>query len=361
MWVIGGDTAPYAEGNTPNNDVYYSTDGANWTQATASADFPARAGHRVVVYADKMWLTGGYDGSNGVYGDVWYSSDGVDWTQVQGENLPPRWAFGFQSWKGKMWVIGGFTGTTPAYSQTMYYSSDGVTWTNAGDADWSARGAFGSAIYANKLWVFGGNTDSGYASDTWQTHDGVTWVRESEDNSWAARVNNNVGVVMDRLWFMGGYSSEAPNYRNDVYKSKDIKVPVFASIPGGTAQINIEEGQVITEKYVTINVYPTDNIQIQKVEFYVDGVLIGTDTDADGSGVYSAVWDASKYHSDIRVVAYDINGNTTELTRTAEVDPSVYATSLPTTGEGVLYAILFVAFLVIALEISKKRRANRLS
>ncbi len=54
MWVMGGS------GSGKNlNDVWYSTDGINWTEATASAAWSARNDHVVLAYDDKMWVMGG--------------------------------------------------------------------------------------------------------------------------------------------------------------------------------------------------------------------------------------------------------------------------------------------------------------
>ena len=47
-------------------------DGVIWTQATGSAQFPARYSHTSVVFNDKMWIIGGAM-SIGDLNDVWYS------------------------------------------------------------------------------------------------------------------------------------------------------------------------------------------------------------------------------------------------------------------------------------------------
>ena len=110
--------------------------------------------------------------------------------------------------------------------------------------------------------------------------------------------------------------------------------PVFVDIPGLSSVINITEGQLITTNPYTIKVKPTDVDGIQKVEFYIDNVLICTDTTADSDGVYSCDWDTSKYHSDIKVLAYDTNGNvSTALTRSTTVRLANTVTgTLPETG-----------------------------
>jgi hypothetical protein len=71
MWVIGGYDG------APKNDVWYSTDGISWIQATSSAQWTARYFHTSVVYDNKMWVIGGYDGA--LKNDVWYSNPSATW------------------------------------------------------------------------------------------------------------------------------------------------------------------------------------------------------------------------------------------------------------------------------------------
>jgi hypothetical protein len=54
------------------NDVWSSSDGVTWTQVIASAAFSPRAFHSAVVYNNRIWITGGFDGVNNL-ADVWYT------------------------------------------------------------------------------------------------------------------------------------------------------------------------------------------------------------------------------------------------------------------------------------------------
>ena len=68
--------------------VYKSADGVNWTAATTSAAFGGRAESVLLNYAGKLWLIGGFNGTNSKQ-DVWYSSDGAGWTAAAGgQGLP---------------------------------------------------------------------------------------------------------------------------------------------------------------------------------------------------------------------------------------------------------------------------------
>ncbi len=41
------------------NDIWFTADGVNWTEATAHAEFPERIYHTTVVYDNKLWVIGG--------------------------------------------------------------------------------------------------------------------------------------------------------------------------------------------------------------------------------------------------------------------------------------------------------------
>ena len=68
MWVMGG----YDIFDGLKNDVWYSTDGITWTEATASASWSVRYEHSSVVFDNNIWVMGG-DGDFIMYNDVWYS------------------------------------------------------------------------------------------------------------------------------------------------------------------------------------------------------------------------------------------------------------------------------------------------
>jgi hypothetical protein len=93
-----------------------------WTQATANAGWSARYGHTSVVFDNKMWVMGGYDGS--YRNDVWYSSDGVTWihaltnAQWSGRAIQASDVF-----DNKMWIIGGLTTIYPYSYRDVWYST----------------------------------------------------------------------------------------------------------------------------------------------------------------------------------------------------------------------------------------------
>lgn len=98
FWVLGGFS--YVPNDPPEkrnpdrtslNDIWWSADGREWKQATAS--WPPRIFNAAVVHKDRAYLIAGEDNVNGHNLDeVWVSEDGLDWTELQVETRisPPR-------------------------------------------------------------------------------------------------------------------------------------------------------------------------------------------------------------------------------------------------------------------------------
>jgi len=212
MWVIGGGGAPGV--NTDyRNDVWYSSDGVMWTQATGAAAFSARIYHTSVVFDNKMWVIGGNDDAR--KNDVWYSSNGVTWTQATGAAaFSARIYHTSVVFDNKIWVIGGYDG---AGKNDVWYSSDGVTWTQATSAAaFSARYWHTSVVFDNKMWVIGGNDSVGYKNDVWYSSDGVTWTQATGAAAFSGRYNHTSVVFDNKMWVIGGVAGKS---KNDVWLS----------------------------------------------------------------------------------------------------------------------------------------------
>jgi hypothetical protein len=213
MWVIGGNAS-----GTYKKDVWYSTDGVTWTQATANAAFDGRMWHKSVVYNNKMWVIGG--NASGIHkNDVWYSTDGVTWTQATGSAaFSARSELASIVYNDKMWVIGGNSSGT--YKNDVWYSTDGVTWTQAtGSAAFSERVWHASVVYNNKMWVIGGIVSGNYLNDVWYSTDGVTWTQATGSAAFSGRYGHASVVYNNKMWVIGGNASGT--YKNDVWYSSE--------------------------------------------------------------------------------------------------------------------------------------------
>jgi len=78
-----------------------------WKLATDNARFPGRSGHKCLLFKNKLWIIGGWNGKK-VLGDIWFSNDGIDWKcALKSAPFPPRAAHSALVYKNKIWVIGG--------------------------------------------------------------------------------------------------------------------------------------------------------------------------------------------------------------------------------------------------------------
>lgn len=109
------------------------------------------------------------------------------------------------------------------------------------------------------------------------------------------------------------------------------------SNPPQINSINLVDGQRITTNPYLIIVNATDDTSVSRVDFYVDDIIIGSNTMPDNDNNFEIPWDTGKYQSRIKVVAYDSDGNSAsaERTTTVNLDPDKVAPPLiilPKTG-----------------------------
>jgi len=214
MWIIGG----YAY----SNDVLSSSDGITWTTVLADghSQWSRRFSHQCIVFDSKMWIIGGYDGA--YLNDVFSSPDGVTWTTVladghsQWSRRPAHQCLVFDS---KMWIIGGGSGTN---FNDVLSSSNGITWTTVladGHSQWRHRQYHQCLVFDSKMWIIGGY-DGAYLNDVFSSPDGVTWTTVLADghSQWSRRRIHQCLVFDSKMWIIGGGSGT--NF-NDVLSSSN--------------------------------------------------------------------------------------------------------------------------------------------
>lgn len=108
--------------------------------------------------------------------------------------------------------------------------------------------------------------------------------------------------------------------------SVSVNVPAPADTTAPTVGITTPSNGATVSGSVPLGATASDNVGVSKVEFRVDGILVGTDT----SSPYTAVWDASKAtvgtHT-IQARAYDAAGNTSN----ASISVNIADTTAPVT------------------------------
>jgi len=166
LWITGGEGID--NGSSMNyKDVWYSADGTTWIQATAHANWSPRGGHTALVYNDKMWVIVGEEIDNRrsiQYNDVWYSTDGTAWIQATADaEWSPRSDHQSVVFGQRMWVLGGYTGLKSMYgrqevaSNDVWYSYDGKIWYPATDGTgWSPRNGHQVVVFHDRMQVLGG-------------------------------------------------------------------------------------------------------------------------------------------------------------------------------------------------------------
>src|SRR3569623_1061649 len=235
LWVIGGWDGTYL------NDVWSSSDGQSWTQATAAAAFSGREGFKAIAYNGKLWVVGGTDGTVRK-NDVWSSTDGVTWTQVMSNAaFTARMGHDMAVFANKLWLFGGNTGNNASdYVNDAWSSSDVVVWTlEKAAAAFSARGFDRVTAFNNWLWMVGGWDGTTLKNDVWRSADCVTWTLYIASAAFAARADHQLIVFNNKLWLLGGNGG---GRRNDVWYSSNGSDWTLASGGGAAFSFPVRGG-----------------------------------------------------------------------------------------------------------------------
>ncbi|MDP6446656.1 MAG: hypothetical protein QF805_22890, partial [Pirellulaceae bacterium] len=153
LWVMGGWFNSFA---APPRDVWSSPDGRNWTRVTAKAPWIHSDLPMSLVFQDRMWMMGGwYNGrleGHSASNQVWSSTDGAKWRQdAERAGWTPRIAAATVEFRGRMWILGGaenyYFGDRESLKNDVWSSADGKTWQQATEhAGWSPRAYHQAAV-----------------------------------------------------------------------------------------------------------------------------------------------------------------------------------------------------------------------
>jgi N-acetylneuraminic acid mutarotase len=180
------------------NDVWYSSDGTNWAQATSNAPFNNRTGSGV-VFENKMWFISSEK--------VLYSTDGVNWTQAVTSPFQSRENYSSVVFDNKIWVIGGESNQT--YLNDVWYSSNGINWIQAtASAQFSGRVSHTTIVYDNKMWVIGGSSKNNNMitpnSDVWSSSNGIDWTQVTIAMASGPRNEHASVAFNNKMWIISG-------------------------------------------------------------------------------------------------------------------------------------------------------------
>jgi hypothetical protein len=233
IWLLGGW---FNSESPPPRDVWSSADGKSWQQISDVAPWRHSDLPMTTVFDGKMWIMGGWrngrlpdaSGSN----EVWSSSDGVEWQQTAAHaDWSPRLGAGTVVFRNKMWILGGseqyYYGDARSLKNDVWSSSDGRKWTQVvAAAPWAPRAFHQAIVLNNKIYVMGGgNYSPSYTAynDVWSSEDGLHWDQVTAAASWAPRIWFSSVVYRDRMWVLGGWSNDPSRNWGDVWYSVDGK------------------------------------------------------------------------------------------------------------------------------------------
>lgn len=130
IWILGGNGGNLSHDLLiPYADVWCSEDGVTWTEVTDSAPWGGTRFHTSVVYDDRIWLLGG--GFPHFFGpvaemtnEVWWTTDGLNWThETDSAEWLPRGEHTSVVHDGKMWVLGGWNKDEGRLNDVWYFPS----------------------------------------------------------------------------------------------------------------------------------------------------------------------------------------------------------------------------------------------
>ncbi|MGY5847132.1 Kelch repeat-containing protein [Salegentibacter sp. HM20] len=213
LWIIAGRVSGNSE-NIDRNDVWNTKNGVEWTEVTNSSNFSKRFGQGVVVFQNKMWMVGGFDGE--YLNDVWSSEDGKNWNQIAASTpFSGRVSHSLTILNNKLWLIGG-RDAEGNRKNDVWSSEDGINWNEVtNNAPFTPRSLHGSVAFCDKLWVIGGASGPDWRNDVWYSEDGEVWSQIEDEIPFIGRHSHTVTWFKDNLWIIGGLGSDY-NLKNDV-------------------------------------------------------------------------------------------------------------------------------------------------
>lgn len=233
LWIFGGWFQSF---EAPPRDVWSSADGKTWTRVVEEAPWIHSDLPMTVVFRDRMWLMGGwYNGrlpGHSASSEVWWSTDGATWEQAtERAGWSPRLAGAVVEFKGKMWILGGtenyYFGDETSLKNDVWCSEDGKEWTLVtAAAEWAPRAYHQAVVLNDRIYVMGGGNyvpEYRALNDVWSSADGVHWTRETEAAPWHPRLWFSAAVYRDRMWVVGGWSNDPSRNWDDIWYSKDGK------------------------------------------------------------------------------------------------------------------------------------------
>lgn len=201
MYFVGGFDGTDYWGITvrsPNGqEIFYENMHNDATSITG------RAFHRMIVHENRLYVTGGYDGTSAL-NDCWVY-DGK-WTRVATDIGGARYGHVMWSFNGRLYISGGTDGTT--IFDDVWTSAEGSHWDRVLDDNNTLSRSFAAGcVYDNKMYLTGGYDGSAAIRDVLTTVDGYNWETQAVPPAFPATCGHTLTSFDNKLVLMSGGTS----------------------------------------------------------------------------------------------------------------------------------------------------------
>lgn len=217
VWSVGGYNS-YTVLPNGTNDVWSSENGISWVSHPPAA-FPPRKGHTLSVFDGKMWVIGGVDNSGASLGDIWYTSDGENWIQATTTgafvNVEYHNTLVFNN---KMFVIA---------SYGIWSTNNGFDWVqeSTNPFSWNLLMNSTAVVYNNAIYAMGGNIygSPDVTNKIFKSLDGSTWQEVTPIENFTPRKNHTAVVYDGKIWILAGMTIDESGavFSDEIWYSDD--------------------------------------------------------------------------------------------------------------------------------------------
>lgn len=199
MYFVGGFNGTIYSGATiysPNGQEVFIANAHN-----AATSLSGRAFHRMVIHDNRLFVTGGYDGTNAL-NDCWMY-DGSQWTRVATNIGGARYAHLMWAYDNRLFIAGGTNGTNTL--SDIWCSFDGTNWTRIVAAHPLLSRSFSAGcVYDNKMWFTGGFDGTAAIRDVYSSVDGRNWTRHAAPPDFPACCSHTLTSFNNKMVLITG-------------------------------------------------------------------------------------------------------------------------------------------------------------
>lgn len=232
IYCIGG-----TDGVGLNSTVdVYDPQSDTWTTLATTGHFTPRMALTSCVYQNKIYVMGGSEGSESPANicnvlEVFDPATNT-WTTPQTTGtFTPRCVLASAVVNDKIYVIGGFSGTNDLAILQVFDPSTNTWSAPQTTGTFSPRGAFPAIVYQNKIYVIGG-AQNGTIPTFIEVFDPATnaWSTLSTKGTFAGRCDHAAGVIGDKVYIMGGlYGGGFVPIATDAFQEFDLSTNTWTT------------------------------------------------------------------------------------------------------------------------------------